>query len=180
MRSRAALPGVGPGAVSSDSPVGAGAAVGSVAGSVAAKVLEFIPRKPMRVFHGNVSDYLDKKEAERVAAKAATAPATEQKTERLTGKNRKEQRRLEALARQQKSKGVGPLKKRLKKAETGIAALEEEKATLTNKLLDPDFFKTEPKEAQTASERLAKLETELSGLYSEWSTVSEELEKAGE
>ncbi len=145
---------------------------------IVTKVLEFIPRQPMRVYHGNVSAYLEKK-AEELAAAAgqSTAARTDARTSDSDGGlNRKEQRQREARRRQEKAAALKPLTARLEKTESVIATLEAEKETLTAKLLDPAFFKTHPTEATTASERLHAAEAELETAYSEWSKVSEDIE----
>lgn len=155
------------------------------------RVLEFIPHRPMRIFHGNVSDYLEKKAIERAAAgkakegvalsKGGTAGAHEVKAgSGVSGANRKEQRRLEAEARKAKSKTLKPLQERLKKAEAAIATLEVEKDELTKHLMDPNFFKSDGDAAGKATARFAKVESDLENAYSEWSEVSEKIEAFGE
>ncbi len=152
---------------------------------IVTKVLEFIPHQPMRVFHGNVSDYLEKKAEEMAAASGSSGKGASPKSSSTgsgggggsdSGLNRKEQRQLEAKRRQEKATALKPLTAKLEQAEAAIATLEEEKDTLTKKLLDPDFFKTQPAEATTASERLHAAEAELEAAYSDWSKVSEDIE----
>ncbi|MCB1065446.1 MAG: ABC-F family ATP-binding cassette domain-containing protein [Verrucomicrobiae bacterium] len=155
---------------------------------IVTKVLEFIPHQPMRVFLGNVGDFLEKKAEELAAAQkgstggirggSATASAAAAAGDNPSGASRKEQRKREAQLRQKKAEVMKPLNQRLEKAEASIAALEEEKSALTAKLVDPEFFKAQPEEAKVASERLHQLEAELETVYSAWSTVSEEIETA--
>ncbi len=141
------------------------------------KVLEFIPGRPMRVFHGNVGDYLEKKAAELAAASPSAQPAAGTGGE-TSGANRREQRKRDAQRRQKRSETLKPLTARLEQTETSIAALETEKAGLTAKMVDPEFFKKQPEEAQSAGERLHALESEIQSAYSAWSSVSEEIEAA--
>jgi len=151
---------------------------------IVTKVLEFIPHRPMRVYHGNVSDYLEKKAADLAAASPGGAVGTGGPGAGAKpggggdGANRKDQRRREAQRRQQKADAMKPLTKRLADTESRIAALETEKETLTKKLIDPEFFKTRPEEAKAASERLHALDADVGAAYSAWSAVSEEIEKA--
>ncbi|NNE94120.1 MAG: ABC-F family ATP-binding cassette domain-containing protein, partial [Verrucomicrobiales bacterium] len=115
---------------------------------IVTKVLEFIPGRPPRLFHGNMTWYLEKKAEERAAAEAAVIPASTKKSgpKSSTGgdssTNRKEQRRIEAEARQEKAKKLKPLRSKLEETESSIGKLEAEKAELTGKLVDPEFFKT--------------------------------------
>ncbi|MCB1243702.1 MAG: hypothetical protein KDN04_13280, partial [Verrucomicrobiae bacterium] len=90
--------------------------------------------------------------------------------------NRKEQRRIEAMQRQQRTEKLKPLKTRLATLETTIAALETEKAALTEKLLDPEFFKKGDL-AREASERFHHLEAEMEKSYTEWASVSADIER---
>ncbi|MBL9160442.1 MAG: ABC-F family ATP-binding cassette domain-containing protein [Verrucomicrobiales bacterium] len=150
---------------------------------IVTKVLEFIPHRPMRVYHGNVSDYLEKKAAE-MAAAAGPAAARGTLTASAAsaapgdaGLNRKDQRRVEAQRRQQKAEALKPLSQRLTDTEARIAALEEEKESLTRRLIDPDFFKKQPEEARVASERLHTIDAEVEEAYSAWSKVTDEIEK---
>ena len=152
---------------------------------IVTRVLEFIPHQPMRIFHGNVSDYLEKKEAELAERSAretggpalsGTTSPTVKSANASSGNNRKEQRKREAEQRQAKSNALKPLKEKLEKTEGTIASLEEEKETLTAKLVDPAFFKSQPEEARTASERLHEAERELEAAYTAWSELGEEIE----
>ncbi|MGY8642979.1 MAG: ABC-F family ATP-binding cassette domain-containing protein [Verrucomicrobiales bacterium] len=148
------------------------------------KVLEFIPEKPLRTYIGNVSDYLEKKAEELNKAKAAAAPQRAASKNSLgksstsdTPGNRKEQRRLEAQKRQERAKKLKPLQTKLKKAEADIERLEAEKAALSTKLMDPEFFKTAGEDAKAAPIRFDAVENELATAFSDWSEVSEEIEK---
>jgi ATP-binding cassette subfamily F protein 3 len=155
---------------------------------IVTKVLEFIPHRPMRVYHGNVSDYLEKKAADLVAASAGSGVSAPGQSGAGSkpgggggsageGANRRDQRRIEAQRRQQKADAMKPLSKKLADTEGRISSLEAERDTLTKKLIDPEFFKSHPDEAKDAGERLHVLDAEIGAAYSAWSTVSEEIEK---
>ncbi len=141
------------------------------------KVLEFVPKKAPRLFHGNLSDYLDKKAAEKEAQATAQPKAGGSESSSGSG-NRKEQRRLEAQRRQQRSKVLKPLQEKLETVETLIAKLEGEKPELLAKLGDADFFKSEPDLARVTAHRFKDLEYEMQKAYSDWDTISEDLERA--
>ena len=146
---------------------------------IVTKVLEFIPRRPMRVYHGNVSDYLEKKAAEADAAKAASGGSSGAESGaagKAGGGARKEQRRLEARQRQERAGKLKPLKSKLADLEAGIEALEKEKAGLTAKLVDPEFFK-KGEEAKGATVRFHQLENELENAFTNWSELSAKIEK---
>ena len=145
---------------------------------IVTKEIEFIPHQPMRVYHGNVSDYLERKAEEMEAAAGAgkvAASAAPGKSGQ-SGANRKEQRRLEAQRRQKLADTLKPLRSELEQLETGIGELESEKEALTQKLVDPEFFKKEAEAAKDASERFHKIEAELETRYSEWSELTEKIE----
>ena len=152
---------------------------------VVTKVLEFIPEKPPKLYYGNVSDYLEKKEADAAAAAKLAAPGSSATGGKSSagksggGGSRKEQRRLEAEARKAKAAKLKPLQEAFDKAESDIENFENEKQELTNKLIDPEFFKKEPTEATEASERLAELEKLLGNLYTKWDKLSEDIEQLG-
>jgi len=155
---------------------------------VVTKVLEFIPNQPPRLYYGNVSDYIEKKKADLEAAKAAAAPSGGGASRGggagggggsapAASGNRKEQRRLEAEARTARATKLKPLQRELEQLEGAVASLEEEKAKLTAKLLDPEFFKSEGDAATAASKRFAVVESELEKSYTRWSELSDEIEK---
>ena len=90
---------------------------------------------------------------------------------------RKEQRRREAEARQAKAKKLKPLKAEFEKVETEIGNFEQEKVELTQKLMDPEFFKKQGSAATEASTRLSKLDDLLEKSYTRWSELSEKIEE---
>ena len=144
---------------------------------IVTKVLEFIPGRPLRVFLGNVSYYLQKKAAEEGFGKTtATASDSSDAGRKPGGGIRKEQRRLEARERQEKAHKLKPLKSKLAELEAGIQALEEEKALLTGKLIDPEFFK-QAEAAREATQRFHRIEEELQKALSHWSELSDKIEK---
>lgn len=153
---------------------------------IVTKVLEFIPHEQPKLYYGNVSDYLEKKKADMelaAAAQRASSPAAAPKAggsatanSAPAGINRKEQRRLEAKAREARNSKLKPLQVEFAQVESEIATLEEEKNTLNRQLLDPEFFKQG--DGAAATKRLSEVEARLGILYSRWSILSDEIEKA--
>ena len=149
---------------------------------IVTKVLEFIPNQPPKVYYGNVSDYLEKKHADIDAAKERkkSGSSPDGKSAGGSGRgsnaNRKEKRRLEAQARQAAGSKLNPLKTEFEALETEVAQLEEEKATLTGKLADPEFF-TKGEESALAMKRFSEVESTLGTRYSRWEELSARIEK---
>lgn len=144
---------------------------------IVTKVLEFIPGEAPRLYYGNVSDYIEKKQADLEAARPkSTAAGNNTGKSAGGGANRKEQRRLEAKAREEKAAKLKPLEIEFETVEEKIGSIEQEKADLTAKLVDPEFFKR-GEEAAEATKRFAEVESELEGLYSKWSELSDAIEE---
>ena len=157
---------------------------------IVTKVLEFIPNEPPKVYYGNVSDYLEKKRADMDAAAVKAAPpkvalsgksgsksskASSVAVEVDSGANRKEQRRLEAKAREERASRLRPLKTEFATLETEIAKLETEKEQLNAKLADPGFF-SRGDESAAAMKRFSEVESVLEVRYSKWGELSEKIE----
>jgi ATP-binding cassette subfamily F protein 3 len=140
------------------------------------KVLEFTPQKAPRLYHGNLSDYLEKKEAERELKSRGSSPSSGGESSGQAA-GRKEQRRREARQRQELSVRLKPLRVRLEEIESLIASLEQEKPQLLGKLGDPEFFKREPDQARITAQRYQDLEGDMQKAYSEWDQVSDEIER---
>lgn len=143
------------------------------------KVLEFTPQKAPRLYHGNLSDYLEKKEAEREVESRGSSPSSGGESTGAAA-SRKEQRRREARQRQELSVRLKPLRAKLEEVESLIAALEEEKPRLLGKLGDPEYFKQEPDQARITAQRYRDLEGDLQKAYSDWDQVSDEIGRVEE
>ena len=99
--------------------------------------------------------------------------------ESVPGVNRKEQRKLEALAREAKTKVLQPLEKELETLEAKIAEQEAAQATLSSALSNEDVIGNPEKLRQTtnAVEKVAKT---LELAYTRWSALTEEIEQVKE
>ena len=155
---------------------------------IVTKVLEFRLGQPPRVFLGNISDYIEKKEAEERAL-AAQVDGYVSSSPRLSGldkgmtssgapqvKDRREQRRREAEYRQRRSREIKPLEDKLAGWEEKIAQYEEEQQTLTGEMNNP--------EAAGDSDRILELSRayelasrNLEAAYTSWSEVSDDMER---
>ena len=163
---------------------------------ITTKVLEFrSDGRPPQLYLGNVTDYLEKKacdEGTTVSAaafegqgKALSAPrATETSasvgSRSKGGASRKEEKRKEAEARQERAAMLKPLKAKLEEIEASIAGIEARRGEVEKMMEDPEFFRGKGKDfvaeiAKEYSESAGKLES----AYFEWSEVSEEIEGSG-
>lgn len=90
-------------------------------------------------FMGSMAEYLTKLDAEAKAREeAGEGPA---RSDGGAKSNEKERKRLEAEARQERSRRLTPLKRELEKLEARIAQLEAEQKTREAQLADPEFAK---------------------------------------
>ncbi|MBL8924182.1 MAG: ATP-binding cassette domain-containing protein [Myxococcaceae bacterium] len=127
-------------------------------------------------FMGSMREYLAKLEAE--------AKVREEAGERLQGAatagkpGEKDRKRLEAEARQERSRKVTPLKKELEKLEARIATLEAEQKEREAKLADAEFAKDyEASGPVFAAHREAA--RELEEALARWEVVGSELSALG-
>ena len=148
---------------------------------IVTKVLEFRIGLPPKVYYGNVSDYIEKKNADLAAAAAATPAQRRKPSSDSAGtappKNRKEQRRQESLRRQERSKRLKPLKEKLEATEEQIATIESRRAEITELLSDPKTFEDQQL-AKELGEEFKQSAAELNTAYSDWDKISTELERA--
>lgn len=152
---------------------------------IVTKVLEFRPGKMPRLFLGNVSDYIEKKDAEERAASAQGLTArpglsgmpvkSTSKTEQAP-KDRKEQRRKEAEYRQRRTKELRPLEEKLSSLEEKIAQLEEWQAQLTTDMSSPEVAENSER-LMEVSHQYDRSTQELEAAYSEWSDISDSIER---
>ena len=147
------------------------------------KVLE-VKDHCVSVFEGNISDYLRKLESEAAeagsgAAKTKHSSQRQQKRELADSgrESRKEQRKKEAQARQERSKKLGPWKKRADEAEKKVEALEEQKTGLEEQMADPDLYQDQEAWAETSA-RYDECLRHLERWYEKWETAQEEVETA--
>ena len=147
------------------------------------KTLEFRPGEHPKLYHGNITYYLDKSAADKALANSRPAPAaagkTVAKTQESASKptmNRKDQRRQEAEAREIRSKVLRPLEAEFETLEAKIAELETSQANFTAKLSD-ESVANEPAKLREVTNSVEKVTKALEHSYSRWGELSEEIEK---
>ena len=141
------------------------------------KVLEFRVGQKPRLYLGNLSDYVAKKEDEERAAALRAVPVRQvarDGTPDVIPGNRKEQRRLEAKLREERTRVLKPLQDKLDAIEEAIAACEEEKKSLAARLEDPELYESKD-EAKLVALRLLEAGAELEKMYSGWNDLTEEI-----
>ncbi|MGH1365925.1 MAG: ABC-F family ATP-binding cassette domain-containing protein [Calditrichia bacterium] len=130
------------------------------------------------IFEGNYSDYYERRL--KVDAQAAPAETAAVKTEKSDSaavqKKSKEQKRLEAEARQAVSKKRSALKKEVETCETGIIHLEDEKADLEKQMADPETYQDAEK-AKTLQKRHGQVQKELQETMVRWEEAQLKLEE---
>ena len=144
------------------------------------KTLEFRQGQPPRMFAGNITYYIEKLEQEKNAAKAAArsnATTNTQTSTTQTGGNRKEQRKLEAARRQQRTKVLKPLQDELEELEGQISEYESAQTTLTGHMSDPATA-GDAEKMQQASSAYKTIAEKLEAAISRWGEVSDAIEKA--
>jgi ATP-binding cassette, subfamily F, member 3 len=141
---------------------------------IVTKVVDF-RRGRLRVYPGNISDYLEARAREQVTTKdqATTESTPLAPPPRATDKERKRQ---EAEERQRRYARTKPLQDKIAGVEREIAKLEREKSLLEQEMADPAFFK-DGERAKAASARYKELEAQLPDRYFRWGTLNEELER---
>jgi len=146
------------------------------------KVLEFRLGQQPRLYHGNVTQYLETVEAderrrkEEAARSTGTASTAVQAAPAATG-NRKEARRARAQERERRAKLVKPLEKEMERVEADIAARDERKAVIAAELEKPENMSDNEKLMQLTQEYRV-LESETEALFTRWEALSTELERA--
>ena len=130
-------------------------------------------------FDGDLDDYrnwlFQTKLAKTQDAAAETSKQTEM--EKTPSVDRKEQRRMEAEARQRLSALRKPIEARLKQLETRINTLQQKKSEIDAHMIDPAIYEPENKEKLKAFVTdEASCSKELSQLEEEWLLKQEELE----
>ena len=142
------------------------------------KTLEFRQGQPPRMFAGNISYYIEKLEQEKNAGKSQTSANTgQQESAAPTGGNRKEQRKLEAARRQQRTQVLKPLQDELQELERQISEYEAAQTSLTGHMSDPATA-GDAEKMQQASSAYKAISEKLEAAITRWGEVSDAIEKA--
>ena len=144
---------------------------------IAEKTIEFLPTHKPKVYHGNLSYYLSKKEEQAVAKKSEASQAQSNQSS-ATGNavNRKEQRKIEAEQRRLRKEKLAPLEAHLEAVETEITEYEGAQATLTEHMNNPDVA-ADGEKMQETSRAYLNISDKLEKAYTEWNDISEKIEK---
>jgi len=150
--------------------------------SIVTRTLEFRPGEAPTLYAGNVSYFLEKKEADKLAAKerakyekssvSASANASGGTPIKMS---RKEQRKKEAEQRQRRSKVLNPLKKELEELEDEISKLEEKQAEVSAQLNLPETA-TDGAAMQRLSTDYKQITDTLEKAYGKWDQLNEKIE----
>lgn len=154
---------------------------------IISKTIEFRQGHDPRLFHGNLTYYLDKLEREEQGAtvkpiqapKPSPSPSPPVQPKKIPAQkespqpqvNRKEQRKEQAALRQK----LGPLQRDLEKLEEEIARIESAQRELSEHLSHPDVA-TDSDKFQETSHALANLTDKLNQAYSRWDSLTAEIE----
>jgi ATP-binding cassette subfamily F protein 3 len=139
--------------------------------SIVTRVIE-VSKKGIRSFLGNISDYVERIDAERALA-GDNAQAVKRKIDASGDLTPKQRRQLEA----EKRKKLAPLKKELEQIEADIMAHEECIADWEVKMADPAFFKR-GNETTEDIRVYEKVKSELEELMQRWEELTETIEAA--
>ena len=145
---------------------------------IVTKTLEIERDSPPQVYQGNLSYYLDKKEADEKAKSLQAAPVRQAQVKSSAQQPKlsaKEQRKRNAEIREHRKKVIGPLEKKAEAAEAEIEKLEAAQATISAHI---ESLGSDAEELRKATDALTKLTGQLEAKISEWEQTSEDLETA--
>ena len=133
------------------------------------KVLEFRVGEPPRLFYGNVSQYLEKVEADARVEKQAPTPTAATPTPGSS--NRKDARRARALERER----LRPLQKELSAVEADIATLDTRKTEITAELEKPEVA-ADAEKLLNLTREYQELDSKSESLFTRWEELSTQIE----
>lgn len=133
------------------------------------KVLEVRPDET-NTYLGNVSYYLEKKK-EQEEQKSNQSQNNGQK-DKDTTLSRKEERRIEARLRQEKSRKIKPYKKEFEQRESAIEKLEARKNEIEDQMARPDFY-DDSEQVKDISMEYEQLKAKLEKEYARWEDLAE-------
>jgi ATP-binding cassette subfamily F protein 3 len=143
------------------------------------KTLEFRQGQDPKLYFGNLSYYLDKKEEEENLKRGKPAPAkTKASAPAAVAAPRlpaKERRKREAEIRRKRTQILKPLDAKLEILEGQISDFEAAKTTLTEHLSKPEIS-SDADELRKATSAYQGVADKLEKVFSEWSTLSDEAE----
>lgn len=145
------------------------------------KVLEFRLGHAPRLFHGNVSQYIETVEAEerRLKESAVAATVTSGATAAPAAGivNKKDARRARAQERERRARLLKPLQSELEQVELAIAEKDDAKAAVSAELEKPENMSDNQK-LMELTQQYRTLEQESEALYTRWEELSLAIEQA--
>ncbi len=145
------------------------------------KVLEFRLGHAPRLFHGNVSQYIETVEAEerRLKESAVAATVTSGATAAPAAGivNKKDARRARAQERERRARLLKPLQSELEQVELAIAEKDDAKAAVSAELEKPENMSDNQK-LMELTQQYRTLERESEALYTRWEELSLAIEQA--
>ena len=145
------------------------------------KVLEFRVGQAPRLFHGNVTQYIETVEAEErrlresAGAVSASAPAAADAAAGIV--NKKDARRARAQERERRARILRPLQTELEQVEMEIAEKDEAKADISAELENPANMSDNQK-LMELTQQYQTLELESDALYTRWEELTTAIEQA--
>ncbi len=144
------------------------------------KVLEFRLGHAPRLFHGNVSQYIETVEAEerRLKEAATSAVPTSVAADPAAGiANKKDARRARALERERRARILKPLQAELEQVEQTIAEKDAAKDAVSAELENPANMSNNQK-LMELTQQYQSLERESEALYTRWEELTTAIEQA--
>lgn len=145
------------------------------------KVLEFRVGQAPRLFHGNVTQYIETVEAEErrlresASAVSASSPAAADAAVGIV--NKKDARRARAQERERRARILKPLQTELEQVEMAIAEKDEAKAGISAELENPANMSDNQK-LMELTQQYQTLERESEALYTSWEELTTAIEQA--
>ena len=144
------------------------------------KVLEFRLGHAPRLFHGNVSQYIETVEAEERRLKEAAAapfPASSAVDPAAGIVNKKDARRARAQERERRTRILKPLQTEMEQVELAIADKDEQKQNISAELENPANMSDNQK-LMDLTQQYQSLERESEALYTRWEELATAIEQA--
>ncbi|MCC7439286.1 MAG: ABC-F family ATP-binding cassette domain-containing protein [Armatimonadetes bacterium] len=144
---------------------------------IVGKCIEFRQRKTKEML-GGIEDYLRRRQTGSIddVFRKSTAKPEATATPAAAVGDRKEQKRLEAEARNRRYAATKDLKKKIEKTEQDIAKTEEAKTQCEDQLVLPEIYGN-PTKLRDLQAQLAEANRKLSDLYAAWERTASEMEK---
>lgn len=127
----------------------------------------------VRIYPGNLSDYLYTKQKELVGIIERPARAIAESQQRLSDKER---RRIEAEQRQRRYQLTKPIRDEIERTEQAIETKEKRKSELEQLMAHPEFY-TDGEKVKKITAEYKSLERELQHAYFRWGELTKELEE---